>query len=136
MKELLVERGVFQGMIHFSSSRVTIWTVDDPFRYLILDHEALADPDICFAFPLRAYAKGALIPKEKIASLLTTMRELRLMDETFYFRSSSINIFNGMIRLTFSCDGSHYMHYGEFLAKDLAFWIGSSAQPTALAPGD
>jgi hypothetical protein len=136
MQELLVERGVFQGMIHFSSSRVTIWTLDDPFRYRILDHEALADPDICFAFPLRAYAKGAVIPKEAIASLLNAMKELRLMDETFYLRSASINIFNGMIGLTFSCDGSHYMHFDEFLGKNLAFWIGSSAPGTGQATDD
>jgi hypothetical protein len=136
MQELFVERGVFQGMIHFSSSRVTIWTVDDPFRYRILDHEALADPDICFAFPLRAYAKGVVIPEEQIGSLLNAMRELRLMDETFYLRSASINIFNGMIGLTFSCDGSHYMHFDEFLGKNLSFWIGSSAQGTAQAPED
>jgi hypothetical protein len=136
MHELLVERGVFQGIIHFSSSRVTLWTVDDPFRYRILDHEALADPDICFAFPLRAYAKGAVIPEEQIGSLLNAMKELRLMDETFYLRSASINIFNGMIGLTFSCDGSHYMHFDELLCKNLSFWIGSSTQGATQTPED
>jgi hypothetical protein len=38
---------------------------------------------------------------------------------------SSINLFNGMISLTFSCDGSHYMHYREFLGKDTQFWFGT-----------
>ena len=32
---------------------------------------------------------------------------------------------NGMIGLTFSCDGSHYMSVQEFLEKDLSFWIGT-----------
>ena len=40
---------------------------------------------------------------------------------------ASINIFNGMVSLTFSCDGSHYMHYGEFLGKGTAFWSGIAA---------
>jgi hypothetical protein len=40
---------------------------------------------------------------------------------------SSINILNGMISLTFSCDGSHYMRYDEFLAKDTVFWFGTAA---------
>jgi hypothetical protein len=55
------------------------------------------------------------------------MRELRLADEVIYLRSASINIFNGMISLTFSCDGSHYMRYDEFLEKNMAFWLGSVA---------
>jgi hypothetical protein len=28
------------------------------------------------------------------------------------------------VSLTFSCDGTHYMRYGEFLAKGPAFWSG------------
>jgi hypothetical protein len=32
---------------------------------------------------------------------------------------------NGMLGLTFSCDGSHYMPVDEFLEKDLSFWLGS-----------
>ena len=40
---------------------------------------------------------------------------------------ASINIFNGMVSLTFSCDGSHYVSYAEFLAKGTAFWSGIAA---------
>jgi len=32
-----------------------------------------------------------------------------------------------MISLTFSCDGSHYMPYQEFLDKNLGFWLGSAS---------
>ena len=42
-------------------------------------------------------------------------------------RSASINIMNGMLGLTFSCDGSHYMPVAEFLEKNLGFWIGELA---------
>jgi hypothetical protein len=125
--ELLVERGMFQGLIHFSSSQVTVWTVDDPFRYRILDHEALSDPDICLAYPRRTYPDEARIPRASVPALLRSMRELRLMDDTFYLRSASVNVFTGMVSLTFSCDGTHYMPYDELLAKKIGFWIGSSA---------
>jgi hypothetical protein len=37
LAELLTERGVFQAVIHFSSSQATVWTVGDPYRYRILD---------------------------------------------------------------------------------------------------
>ncbi len=127
LEELLTERGLFQGVIHFSSSRATVWFVDDPFRYRILDHEALSDPDICMLYPRRNYPADALTPQDRIASILNGMRQLRTADETLYLRSASINIFNGMISLTFSCDGSHYMSWHEFLDKDMSFWVGSAA---------
>jgi hypothetical protein len=123
LKELLTQSGVFQCQIHFSSSQATIWTVDDPFRYRILDHEALSDPDICLVFPSRPYPADAAIPQNEIGRILSTLRSLRLADPTIYLRTASINIFNGMISLTFSCDGSHYMHYVEFLLKDTTFWF-------------
>jgi len=127
IEELITDRGMFQGVIHFSSSRATIWFVDDPFRYRILDAEALSDPDICMLYPACPYPDDALIPAEHVCSILRGMCKLRLADETLYLRSSSINIFNGMISLTFSCDGTHYMSWEEFLQKDMSFWTGCAA---------
>jgi len=127
LEELITERGMFQGVIHFSSSRATVWVVDDPYRYRILDHDALSDPDVCFAYPRCPYPADAILPASAVPRVLEGLRQLRFMDETIYLRSASINIFNGMISLTFSCDGSHYMRYDEFLDKDMAFWVGSAA---------
>jgi hypothetical protein len=127
LEELLTLRGVFQCQIHFSSSQATIWTVDDPFRYRILDHEALSDPDICLVYPSRSYPRDAVIPQQDITRILATLRALRMADENIYLRMSSVNLFNGMVSLTFSCDGSHYMRYDEFLNKNTAFWFGTAA---------
>jgi hypothetical protein len=55
-------------------------------------------------------------------------RTLRFADETVYLRAGSLNIINGMVGLNFSCDGSHYMRYDEFLEKNAEFWFGSSSQ--------
>lgn len=123
LEELLTQRGVFQCQIHYSSSQATIWTVDDPLRYRILDSEALNDPDICLLYPPRPYPPDALIPQNDIKRILQTLRALRLTDPTFYLRMASINLFNGMVSVTFSCDGSHYMSHVEFLMKDTAFWF-------------
>ncbi|BCB28595.1 hypothetical protein SKTS_34810 [Sulfurimicrobium lacus] len=123
LEELFTQRGVFQCILHFSSSQATIWTVDDPFRYRLLDHEAMNDPDICLAFPSRPYPSNAAIPEVDIKRVLNTMQALRLTDPTIYLRTASINIFNGTVSLTFSCDGSHYMSYVEFLMKDTTFWF-------------
>jgi len=125
LEELIVERGMFQGVLHFSSSRATVWVVDDPYRYRILQSDALSDPDICLAYPRRPYPVDAEIPADRIGAILQGLKALRFADETIYLRAASINIFNGLISLTFSCDGSHYMPYSEFLDKDTAFWFGS-----------
>ncbi len=123
LEELLTQRGVFQCQIHFSSSQATIWTVDDPFRYRILDQEALSDPDICLIYPTRDYPRDAAIPQSDIKLILNTLQTLRLSDPTLYLRMASINIFNGMVSVTFSCDGSHYMSHVEFLMKGNSFWF-------------
>ena len=127
LEELLTERGIFQCQIHFSSSQATIWTIDDPLRYRILDQEVLQDPDICLVYPSRQYPADATIPRDDITRILDGMQALRMVDTTIYLRTASINIFNGMVSLTFSCDGSHYMRYDEFLAKGPAFWSGVPA---------
>lgn len=127
LTELITVRGMFQGVFHFSSSRATIWLVEDPFRYRLLGHDELTDPDICFAYPVQPYPKDALIPPKAIRPILQNLKELRFADDVIYLRSASINIFNGMISLTFSCDGSHYMPYQEFLDKNIGFWVGSAS---------
>ena len=127
LEEMLTQRGVFQMLIHFSSSQATMWMNNDPYRYRILDVDALNDPDICLVYPPEPYPTEALIPPKYISAILDTFKKLRLTDETIYLRSASINLYNGMISLTFSCDGTHYMPYDEFLQKNTEFWFGAAA---------
>lgn len=122
IKELITENGVFHTKLHFSSSRATIWLIDDPYRYRILGYDALSDPDICLAYPQRSYPQEAQIPRHSIGLILDGFRRLRFADEVIYLRAGSMNIFNGMISLNFSCDGSHYLSYQEFLQQDSPFW--------------
>ena len=126
MVELIEIHGIFHAKLHFSSSRATLWLLDDPFRYRILDIDDLTDPGICLAWPQHAYQENALIPAERVREVFTTFRDLRFMDENIYLRAGSLNIFNGMVGLNFSCDGSHYMPWAEFLDKNMGFWLGSS----------
>jgi hypothetical protein len=121
-EELITERGMFQVIIHFSSSRATGWFVDDPFRYQLLEHEALADPDVCMLYPAQPWPRDAAMQRTAVKPILDAMGELRLTDQNIYLRSASINIFNGMVSLTFSCDGSHYMGSEEFLNRQSDFW--------------
>jgi len=122
VEELILEHGIFHAKLHFSSSRATIWLTDDPYRYRLLDIDMLIDPDICLAYPRRPWPEGAVVPPERVREVLEGLRELRFMDEMFYLRAGALNIFNGLVSLTFSCDGSHYIPWEEFLDRGHAFW--------------
>jgi hypothetical protein len=133
--ELITEHGVFHGKLHFSSSRATVWSLDDPYRFRVLDFEDLTNPDTRLAYPQRDYPAEAEIPGERVGEVFQCFKGLRLMDENIYLRSGSLNVFNGIVALNFSCDGSHYMRWEEFLDKDMDFWLGTgmscAAEPAA-----
>lgn len=125
MSELMMERGIFHGKFHFSSNRATIWMLDDPHNYRLLDSTDLLDPDICLAYRSRPYPDCASVPREIIPRVFDMFRELRFADETIYLRSGSLNICNGLVSLNFSCDGTHYVPAEELLQRGLKFWIGN-----------
>ena len=125
ISELMSEHGVFHGKLHFSSSRATIWLIEDPFSYRILNFDELIDPGTCMAYPQHAYHERAVVPADRIMPIFELFRSLRFADENVYLRAGSLNLINGMVGLNFSCDGSHYMRFDEFLEKDMDFWFGT-----------
>ena len=124
MCELIVEQGVFHGEFHFSSSRCVIWQIGEPLVYRLLNIDDLTDPDICLVLPHSPYPQNAIVPIEQIMPIFEMFCKLRFADENIYLRAGSLNIINGMVGLNFSCDGSHYMPYKEFLEKNTEFWFG------------
>jgi len=125
MSELMINHGVFHGKFHFSSSRATIWLADNPFVYRILNFDDLIDPDTCLAYPRRSLVECAIVSPDKIMPVFDLFRELRFADNNIYLRSGSLNLCNGLVALNFSCDGTHYLRYEEFLEKGLDFWLGT-----------
>ncbi len=125
MSELILEHGVYHGKLHFSSSRGTLWHVDDPFVYRLLTIGQLTDPNTCLAYPRRPYHPRAIVPPGDVLPVFEMFRTLRFADENIYLRAGSLNIVNGMVGLNFSCDGSHYMRWDEFLERNIGFWFGT-----------
>lgn len=123
MEELILVHGVYHVMLHFSSSQAVVWAADDPLRYRLLAMNELTNPGICLAYPKCPYPETALIPAERIREILDDMRTLRSTEGRFYLRTGTVNIFNGMVSLSFSSDSSHYIPYEDFLNMDYAFWI-------------
>lgn len=123
--DLMTEHGVFHCKIHFSSGRCSFWLLDDPYNYRIHSVDEIINPELCLAYPMHAYPREATVTPRQIREVFDQFRALRFADETIYLRSASINIMNGMLGLTFSCDGSHYMRVTEFLEKEFSFWVGT-----------
>lgn len=123
MDTLFCEHGVFHVILHFSSSRAVLWLYDDPYNYRLNNIDELLDPEIWLAYPHRPYPEKAKVNQEALRKVLESFKALRNADDNIYLRQGSINIMNGIIGLTFSCDGSHYMPANEFIEKDLSFWI-------------
>ena len=124
MEELMIAHGVFHAKLHFSSNRATVWLVDSPYNYRILNIDELTNPSLCLAFPKREYFDQAVVPEDEIIEVFAQFKKLRFADETIYLRSASLNIVNQMVGLNFSCDGTHYVPYDEFLMKGNSFWFG------------
>jgi hypothetical protein len=130
LSSLIREHGVFYSVLHFSSARAMLWMMDDPYRYVLHAVEEIINPDLCLAYARRTYPAEATTTADQVDTVLSYFKALRLADENIYLRSGSLNIMNGMVGLTFSCDGTYYMPVAEFIARDIGFWTGSVLENT------
>ncbi len=121
LEGLILHRGIFHIMVHFSRGQIVLWKKSDPFNYLVVTKEEFLQPDFCRQFGIEAYPEDAAIKTESIHKILSKFKSLRLSDQVIYLRTGSLNIINGSIGLNFSCDGSHYLDYQEFLRDDGEF---------------
>jgi len=114
VENFLTMRGVFHAKIHFSSTQLTCWFYNDPYRYRVFVGEEIFAPGFLEQFAPAVCAEKPLINASEVAPILKQFKRLRNTDETVYLRNASINLINGVIGMTFSCDGSHYIPYEEF----------------------
>lgn len=118
VQALLTSKGVFHAKIHYSSSQLTCWFARDPFCYEKFVREEVLAPGFLDRFSDSDYAgRTSLVGAEEIAKLLAEFKRLRLTDETVYLRNGAVNLINGMINMTFSCDGTHYIDHKTFLTE-------------------
>ncbi len=119
--ELFCHRGIFHVQIHFSSSLATLWSMDDPFCYRVHVLDEIINPAVCLEYRKQPYPERAIVRPEQVRQVLERFKTLREADDVIYLRSGSLNIINGTIGLTFSCDGSHYIQADEFLSEGCKF---------------
>ena len=115
---LLSEKGAFHVKIHYASGQLTCWFVDDVYRYRVYVKEEVLAPGFLDQFrDCSMDHLQPLIRDHEIDAVFTEFRRLRLTDKNLYLRSGSVNMINGMIGMTFSCDGSHYIDHKTFFSQ-------------------
>jgi hypothetical protein len=116
--ELIHRKGVFHAKIHYSSSQLSCWFCDDAYRYRVyVREEVLADDFLNHFLDLSIEHLKPLLHADDLPVILKEFRRLRTTDESIYLRNASINMVNGMIGMTFSCDGTHYIDHRTFLQR-------------------
>ena len=115
---LLTKMGAFHVKIHYSSSQLTCWFADDAFRYRVYVKEQVLADGFLGQFPDNSIDHlQPVIDTEDTTAILKEFRRLRTTDQTIYLRNGSINRVNGLIGMTFSCDGAHYIDHKTFFEK-------------------
>jgi hypothetical protein len=114
VERLFTERGVFHVIVHFSSNQLSCWFLNDPFRYKVFVGNTVLDDSFVDTLPPVSPWIGAAINDVELPTILQEFKRLRLRDEHLYLRNGSLNIINGMVGLSFSCDGTHYIAASEF----------------------
>lgn len=128
--ELLTRKGAFHVKVHYSSSQLTCWFADDAYRYRVYVKEEVLQPGFLAQF--RECATDHLQPLVDDLDILTILKEfrrLRTTDETIYLRNGSINRVNGLIGMSFSCDGAHYIDHKTFFEKLETFATSDGNEP-------
>lgn len=115
---LLTQKGAFHVKVHYSSNQLTCWFADDAYRYRVyVKEEVLADDFLDQFRDRRIEHLQPVIDPDNTRAILAEFRRLRTTDQTIYLRNGSINRINGMIGMTFSCDGAHYIDHRTFFDK-------------------
>lgn len=58
-----------------------------------------------------------LLGSPEITRIFTELKRPRLSDETVCLRNAAVNLIDGMINMSFCCDGLHYIDHENFLEK-------------------
>lgn len=118
VKELVARKGVFHVKVHYSSSQLSCWFSDDVYRYRVYVREEVLDPGFLAQFRDQTIEHlRPVLDDGGVDRILGEFRRLRMTDESIYLRNGSINRVNGMVGMTFSCDGTHYIDHRTFFDR-------------------
>lgn len=113
VEELILKRGVFHLVLHFSSSQITCSTFDNPYSFQLYTAE-----DVFSNVFMRQFVPGSSkidtrIRHNQVRQILDTLKHLRNRKHGSELRNASLHIVKGCIGLGFACDDTRYIHFEE-----------------------
>jgi len=126
LSTMMQEHGIFHCQIHFNSDCCYLWSEDDPHQYTIHNIKQVMSSDVLTTYSAREYHSRNTLAIEKIPLVFAQFKAIRQADDRIYLRSGSLNLVNGLVGLSFSCDGSHSLTVDEFLNRDLGYWLNQN----------
>lgn len=97
---------LFHVAVHFSSDQLTYWSWSDPYCCEVRVGALIWARD--FPHTFRSSASGpTVLLVAALCFIWDGFKVLRFQDPHIYWRHGSINVANGIIGLSFSCNGSH-----------------------------
>lgn len=113
--QLILRHGVFHISIHFSSSQLVCWTYDNPYSFQVYSAEEVFSEQFLRLFaPLDSHLHTC-IPRDKVDSILQSLKSLRLKQTDNELRNAGIHMINGYITLAFACDDTRYISFRNFI---------------------
>ncbi len=126
LSTMMQEHGIFHSKIHFNSDSCHLWSVQDAYQYHLHSIDQIMSSDLLSEYPPCEYHPRNCVAIEKIPLVFAQFKAMRQADDRIYLRSGSLNLVNGFVGLSFSCDGSHYLTVDEFLNHDLGYWLNQA----------
>ena len=123
LSTMMQEHGIFHCQIHFNSDRCHLWSEQDSHQYRLHSISQIMSSDLLSEYPPCGYHPRNCVAIEKIPLVFSQFKAMRQADDRIYLRSGSLNLVNGLVGLSFSCDGSHYLSVDEFLNHELGYWL-------------
>jgi len=115
VKQLLQEKGVFHIAVHFSSSQLVCWTLDNPYSFRVYTaEEVFSDEFLSVFLPMRSKIHSC-INKNRVKPILESLKGLRENAGGSELRNASIHMLNGYVGLTFACDDTRYINHEDFV---------------------
>lgn len=130
LSSLMHEHGVFHCKLHFAAERCNLWSYQDPLHYRLHTIDEIMSNDLLEQYPQTDdYNPRNTVNPEQIPLIFAQLKALRQADDRIYLTSGSLNLVNGLLSLTFSGEGTHYIHVDDFLSQDLGYWLNDKESP-------
>lgn len=114
-EQLILRKGVFHLGIHFSSSQLICWTLDNPYSFQVYTaDEVFSDHFMRLFAPLESKLHTC-ISKQHVRPILRSMKWLRQRKDGSELRNASLHMMNGHIGLSFACDDTRYINFKDFI---------------------